>query len=306
MMRRSIAWVVLAALIPAAASGQSAAQQAAAAVDAWNARDWTRAAQAYSELIKADTTLAQPYVRLAVALTALGRYDEARKNLAIAQRRGAPPSQVAFRSALIEAGEGRVDSAFSYLKRATNAGLFSLPVPGDSLAQMVRLKADTRYAAFVTDIDRNARPCMYDAKHNEFDFWVGTWDVRPRGSPSNPPAKNVITKIDDGCVVHESWTAPGSVGQSFNIWDRTRQKWFQYWVDNSGGLHEYSGTYSDNAMRYEGDTPAPRPATGRVKTRLTFFRIAADTVRQFSETQNPDGTWTTAYDLMYTRAKERR
>ena len=305
MMKHRMIWIVLAALIPVtAASGQGGT--AAAAADAWNARDWARAAQAYDALAKADTSLAQPYLRLAVALTALGRYDDARKNLAIAQRRGAPASQVAFRTALIEAGAGRIDSAFSHLKRATSAGLFSVPVPGDSLAQMGRLKADTRYAAFVTDMDRNARPCLYDAKYNEFDFWVGTWDVRPRGSPSNPPAKNVVTKIDDGCVVYESWTAPASVGQSFNIWDRTRQKWFQYWVDNSGGLHEYSGTYSDNAMKYEGDTPATPPATGRVKTRLTFFKIAADTVRQFAETQNADGTWATAYDLMYIRAKAQR
>src|ERR1043165_5300273 len=52
------------------------------------------------------------------------------------------------------------------------------------------------------------------------------------------PATNVVTREDDGCVLHESWTAPRSVGQSFNIYDRSRGKWFQTWVDNSGGLHE--------------------------------------------------------------------
>ena len=169
---------------------------------------------------------------------------------------------------------------------------------------MQKLRNDSRFAGFLTDIDRNARPCMYDEKHKQFDFWVGSWDVRPRGQPGNPPARNEVTKIDDGCVVHESWTAPGSVGQSFNIYDRTRSKWFQIWVDNSGGLHEYSGSYGDNAMRYEGTTPALPPATGRVQTRLTFFRIAADTVRQFSESIRPDGTWGVNYDLMYTRRKQ--
>jgi hypothetical protein len=276
-----------------------------AANEAWNKRDWVAAARAYEVVARSDTTQALPYIRLGVALTALGRYTEAQRHLEMAEKRGAQASQVAFRMALADAGAGKLDEAFRQLKRATDAGLGRLPVPGDSLDAMQKVKQDSRFASFVTDMDRNARPCMYNPKYNEFDFWVGTWDVRPRGQPNNPPAKNVVTKIDDGCVVHESWTAPGSVGQSFNIWDRTRQKWFQIWVDNSGGLHEYSGTYSDNAMRYEGEAPAGPPATGRAKVRLTFFRIAPDTVRQFAERLQPDGTWVPSYDLIYTRDTER-
>ena len=300
-MRRRIV-IVLLSLVPLTrVNGQGDLQREAS--DAWNRRDWPRAAAAYEKLIKADTTIALPYVRLGVALTALGRYDEARKQIAIAERKGAPVLQTAFRMALIDAGIGKIDEAFTELKRATDAGLPLIPVPGDSLAPMQKLKSDPRYASFLTDIDHNARPCMYDAKFKEFDFWLGSWDVRPRGAPTNPPARNDITKIDDGCVVHESWKAPASVGQSFNIYDRTRDKWFQIWVDNSGGLHEYSGSYSDNAMRYEGTTPALPPATGRVKTRLTFFRIAADTVRQFSESLQPDGKWVVNYDLIYSRRK---
>ena len=301
MNRKTV--IVLLSLVPlGSVKAQSELQGAAA--DAWNKRDWTRAADAYASLVKADTTIALPHLRLGVALTALGRYDEAKKAIVSAERRGAPVPQVAFRMALVEAGAGRLDSAFAQLKRATSAGLPLIPVPADSFAVMQKLRSDSRFATFLTDIDRNARPCMYDDKHKEFDFWVGSWDVRPRGQPANPPARNEITKIDDGCVVHESWTAPASVGQSFNIYDRTRSKWFQIWVDNSGGLHEYSGVYRDNAMRYEGTTPALPPATGRVQTRLTFFRIAADTVRQFSESLRPDGSWGVNYDLIYTRRKQ--
>jgi hypothetical protein len=240
-------------------------------------------------------------MRLGVALTALGRYSDAAPHVRAAERLGAPPAQAAFRLALIEAGSGRIDAAFSELKRATDAGLGAVPVPGDSLREMSRLRSDARFAEFTVNMDRNARPCMHNAKYREFDFWLGTWDVRPNGSPNAPPAKNVITQMDQGCVVFESWTAPGSEGQSFNIYDRTRGKWFQYWVDRSGGLHEYSGNYSDNAMWYEGEVPGPNNT--RRKARLTFFRIAPDTVRQFSESPGPNGTWTVNYDLIYTRVK---
>ncbi len=76
----------------------SATQRAANA--AWNSRDWPRAAETYGALVREDTTLAQPFMRLAVALTELGRYAEARQNLAIAAGKGSPPPQVAYRRAL--------------------------------------------------------------------------------------------------------------------------------------------------------------------------------------------------------------
>lgn len=296
--------IVLLSLIPVGKSARAQTDLQRAAAEAWSARDWTKAREAYGALVKADTTLALPHLRLGVALTALGRYAEAKKEILSAESKGAPTGQAAFRLAMADAGMGRIDSAFAQLRRATAAGLPLIPVPADSLAPMQKLKNDSRFSAFLTDLDRNARPCMYDPKHKEFDFWVGSWDVRPRGQPASPPARNDVTKIDDGCVVHESWKAPASVGQSFNIYDRTRSKWFQIWVDNSGGLHEYSGSYSDNAMRYEGTTPANPPAKGRVQTRLTFFRIAPDTVRQFSESLKPDGTWGVNYDLIYSRRRE--
>ena len=301
-MRKTVKLLLSLAAFSTSAGAQADMQRAAS--DAWNARDWARAADAYAQVARADTTLPLPHMRRGVALTALGRYEEARKEIEIAEAKGGFAGQAAFRLASIEAALGRLDAAFKQLKRATDAGLPIVPSPGDSFPLMQKLKSDSRYASFLTDLDRNARPCMHDGHHKQFDFWVGSWDVRPRGAPTTPPARNDVTKIDDGCVVHESWTAPASVGQSFNIYDRTREKWFQIWVDNSGGLHEYSGSFSDNAMRYVGTTPALPPATGRVQTRLTFFKLAPDTVRQFSESLRPDGTWGVNYDLIYTRRKE--
>ena len=273
-----------------------------AASDAWNARDWARVVESYTAVVRADSTLALPHLRLAVGLTELGRYADARRHLAIAQRRGSPPQQVAFRRALIEAGENRLDSAFAELKRATDAGLVIVPLPGDSLALMRKIKADSRYATFTTNLDRNARPCMYDDKFKEFDFWLGAWDLRPRGQTGGPATRNVITKVEGGCVVHEQYTAPGYTGQSYNIWDSTRQKWFQYWVDNGGGLHEYSGTFRDGAMRYEGSMPGGPTSAGRTTFRVTFYPLARDSLRQHGERLQADGTWITAYDLIYTRA----
>ena len=94
------------------------------------------------------------------------------------------------------------------------------------------------------------------------------------------------------------------MGQSFNIFDRSIGKWRQTWVDNIGGQHDYRGQLENGNMVFVGDTPAPNGALGRVPTRLTFFRIGADSVRQFSEVSPDSGrTWQTSYNLMYVRRK---
>lgn len=294
-------WRLAALLCTPAMAG---AQQVPTALDtvaqvAWNKGDWREAATSYRALAARDTGSAQFRFRLGVALIGLGRHTEARPALEAAERLGAPVPQVAFRLALIAPD---AEAAFRELQRATDAGLSRLPAPPPSEQDLARLKSDARYAGFLTAMDRNARPCLHDPRYREFDFWLGTWDVRQTGQTSGPAARNVITKTNNGCVVHESWTAPGSAGQSFNIFDRTRGKWFQIWVDNSGGLHEYSGGIRDGAMVYEGEMPAPRPATGRLRTRLTFTPSARG-VRQFSESTRDGGkTWQVNYDLFYTRA----
>jgi hypothetical protein len=152
--------------------------------------------------------------------------------------------------------------------------------------------------------------------HRQFDFWLGDWDVVPNPAttvaataPAAPtsaaqkPANNVITSLDGGCVLMESWTAQGQTGHSFNIYDRTRQQWHQTWVDNSGGLHDYWGSLKDGNMVFTGEVPLG-PASrfaGRRTIRLTFFPMGSDKVRQFSEALNMDGTWSVNYDLIYTR-----
>jgi hypothetical protein len=232
---------------------------------------------------------------------ALARLDEAR---ALNTR----PVPVAIWTALVKAKLGDLDAAFAELTRAASMGLGALPPAVAADPAIAALKADARYAALERALDRNARPCEHNPVYRQFDYWLGTWDVRPNGAPAtSPPATNVITKIHNGCVILESWTAPGMTGQSFNIYDRVSQKWRQTWVDSTGGLHEYTGGVIDGNMTYEGDIPAPpgpSSSTGRMHVRLTFFKRDDGSVRQLSErTMDGGKTWQVNYDLIYTRRR---
>jgi hypothetical protein len=283
-----------------AAQSDSLTQRAQAA---YTASDWKTAAEAYATLAKRTPDQPMPHFRLGVSLLNLNRAAEAKGHLETAERLGTPLIQASYRLAQVEAASGNRDAAFAQLTRATGAGMTAANFTPESDPMLASLRSDARWKDLVTAMDRNARPCHYDARMRELDFWLGDWDLRPRGSPAAPPTRNTITKIHDECVVLESYTAPGYTGQSFNIRDPSIGKWAQTWVDKAGGLHVYYGEVRNEAMYYEGEMPDPSaPTTKRIRTKVTIMKIAADTLRQFAETTRDEGkTWTQNYDFIYTR-----
>jgi uncharacterized alpha-E superfamily protein len=76
--------------------------------------------------------------------------------------------------------------------------------------------------------------------------------------------------------------------------------WRQVWVGTGGGSLDYSGSFHDNAMHFEGWTLAKDGK--RVLQKLTFTKISQDTVRQTFEASKDDGkTWAVTFDGRYVR-----
>lgn len=158
----------------------------------------------------------------------------------------------------------------------------------------------------VGPLDPAARPCLDGAEHRALDFWIGEWDVRGvKAAPGAPPSRSRIERVEDGCVIAEQFTSPnGYSGRSLNAYDPRKRRWEQFWTDNKGGIHHYLGQARDGNMYYAARNVqfAGMSAPGTV--RMTFFNLGPDKVRQLGE-QSTDGgrTWSTTYDLTYTRAK---
>jgi ketosteroid isomerase-like protein len=268
--------------------------------------DWKGAFDAYTALSTQYPAHALSRFRVGVSLVGLGKFAEGETNLREGERLGVAAANAAYRLAQALAEQHKSDAAIAELMRAAagRAPLTAAAIASDP--HFASLTTHRQWQTVLDAFDAVARPCMHDARAREFDFWVGDWDVRTTGAPPvGPAARNTVTIDDNGCVVTEHWVAPsGSEGQSFNLFDRSIGKWRQTWVDNSGGQHDYRGEIKDGNMLYIGDTPTPNGQLGRVPTKLTFFHISADSVRQYSE-QSADGgkTWAMAYDLMYVRRK---
>lgn len=145
-----------------------------------------------------------------------------------------------------------------------------------------------------------------DAKHHQFNFWIGEWDV------TNPAGKAAghsrIDAILDGCVIMENWTgAGGSNGKSFNIYNATLDRWEQYWVDNGGTRLMLSGNLVNGAMVLEGRQDKPDPKTGIVqRERITWTPNDDGSVRQHWERSVDNGkSWQSSFDGMYRRVMAR-
>lgn len=155
-----------------------------------------------------------------------------------------------------------------------------------------------------TDPDVIVEACDTPA-HHQFDFWLGTWDVKPMSAPPEQPARavNRIFRIQGGCVIKEEYTTQGGyAGESFNIYDASRGGWHQTWVDNGGALLVLDGEFVDGAMVLEGETLSPEGAV--VLNRVTWSLIDEDPnrVRQHWETSSDSGeSWTTSFDGLYVK-----
>jgi hypothetical protein len=87
---------------------------------------------------------------------------------------------------------------------------------------------------------------------DDFDFWVGEWDVyAPDGTFAGT---NSIRETQSGCLIEEHWSgAQGSRGFSMNYYDPLAQAWRQVWMSASVYIDYRGGLNDDGAMELEGE-----------------------------------------------------
>jgi hypothetical protein len=142
-------------------------------------------------------------------------------------------------------------------------------------------------------------PCATDV-HDDFDFWVGEWNVYAAdGGPYQ--GHNSVVKTNGDCLITEHWIgASGTVGDSMNFYDPLVGAWRQVWVsagwyiDYTGGLNE------DGAMVLTGESFTA--ASGqRAPFRGTWTLNDDLSVSQFFEQQDSEGVWQPAFLGIYVR-----
>ena len=86
-------------------------------------------------------------------------------------------------------------------------------------------------------------------EYQQFDFWMGDWDVFDVDNPSTTVARVRVDHIPDGCVLREDYQGTdGLKGQSFSLYDVFRKVWHQNWVTNRGRLLVIEGQMQAGKM----------------------------------------------------------
>ena len=164
------------------------------------------------------------------------------------------------------------------------------------------LEGEAGYDAAVAAMSKLAYPCEDNAAFEQFDFWVGEWEVH--GPAGGFAGTNSITKEERGCMLQERWVnAAGGTGQSINYVDQVTGEWVQVWNAEGGSQINIRGGLTDDGMLLVGTLHTVGTDT-TIPFRALWTLLPDGRVRQFFEQSTDDGeTWTTWFEGFYTRKK---
>lgn len=166
----------------------------------------------------------------------------------------------------------------------------TIPGPGDS--------AGSAAAAGIS-------PACNSAKHRQFDFWLGAWDVHDGADGAKRIGGNVISRVASGCALAEQWTnAKGQDGRSLNVYEVAGGHWTQFWIGGDGMVLRLSGGLGENgAMTMEGALPDGNG--GEQRQRIVWTPQTDGSVQQRWQTSNDGGAqWVTVFLGTYRRRAE--
>jgi len=144
--------------------------------------------------------------------------------------------------------------------------------------------------------------CETEPHFDDFDFWLGEWNVYSNDEKRDLQGTNSITKHHQNCLIMENWTSlQGGTGRSMNYYDPVEHKWRQLWVaggysiDYSGGLDESGAMVLTGKINYY--------KTGKSQAFRGVWTPNGDgSVGQFFEQQDPETKeWTVWFDGLYLR-----
>ncbi len=140
---------------------------------------------------------------------------------------------------------------------------------------------------------------MQLAPEEQFDFWLGDWDV---SWSDDQRGTNQVTRILNGHVIQEQFDGAPAIpfqGMSLSVYDPRGEQWRQTWVDNSGNYWHFSGGVVDKEMILSTDDVFEgRP----VKLRMVFYNIERDELDWRWERSDDGGqTWDLQWQIHYRR-----
>jgi hypothetical protein len=155
--------------------------------------------------------------------------------------------------------------------------------------------------SYSTEKPHTPLPCAGNS-YRQFDFWIGDWDVFDVERPTVLVAHARIESMLNGCVLHEVYeNVEGQKGESFSIYDATRDCWHQSWVNDRGYLLTIEGHLQRDDMILEGVDHLP---DGKPRQVRGEWRAEGHGVREIAARSIDGGkTWLPWFDITFRQHK---
>lgn len=160
--------------------------------------------------------------------------------------------------------------------------------------------AGTEESAEATAEEEAPRPCLEGGRYDDFDFWIGDWDVTARGKKR---AENLITKEMNGCILRERYkNEQGYAGESINYYDPGTRTWKQNWVDVLGGVVQYEGKLRKEGVMYMEGTSTDANGEEQM-AKVTWTLLPDGRVHHVIEQSSNRGhDWKKFFDALYVKS----
>jgi len=147
-----------------------------------------------------------------------------------------------------------------------------------------------------------ASPACAPEEFEEFDFWVGEWEVFPTGTDTKV-AESTIRKLASGCAIHEHWRPlDGKDGTSISLRNHRTGRWEQVWIGSDGRRVDFEGAAVEGLIVMTGywdDVGGPEKDA---LIRMTYTPNKDGSVRQSGDASSDHGaSWVPFFDLTYRR-----
>lgn len=124
-------------------------------------------------------------------------------------------------------------------------------------------------------------------KHQQFDFWIGSWDVY--NTDGKLVGTNTISKNYGDCMLKEEWISTGTNrGTSTNYYNKSDDNWNQVWVDNSGYNLVLKGKFTNGKMILK--SKIAQNKKGNYYNQITWIPNDDGSVTQLWEQFKPSGS----------------
>ena len=142
--------------------------------------------------------------------------------------------------------------------------------------------------------------CAENPEFDQWDFWLGDWNVYSNNEEKTLLGTNSITKHYHECLIKENWVdAQGNGGFSMNFYNPVKGHWRQVWVSN-GYFIDYTGGLNEaGQMVLEGEVDQYAPGTTTRFKGIWTPEDNGDVIQQFDTFNAETGEWTRVFEARY-------